>query len=85
MVGLLLICGPEVRQKDFLIKSFVWIAVFGEKRNSLVVGKVRESRHEGLPEFTRKSGSEQALTQQSESKTGCSFCCTLHRNQSGIH
>ena len=42
MAGLLSICGPEVWQKDFLIKRCVWITTFGEERYSLTTGKVRE-------------------------------------------
>lgn len=61
-------CAPEVWQKGFLIESFVWISVFGEKRDSLAVGEIRESRHQSLPKFTRKSGTEQELNQQSESQ-----------------
>lgn len=43
MARLLSICGPEVWQKDFLIKRCVWITIFGEKRYSLTKGKAREA------------------------------------------
>lgn len=42
MAGLLSICGPEVWQKNFLIKRCVWITIFGEERYGLTTGKLRE-------------------------------------------
>lgn len=42
MAGLLSICGPEVRQKDFLIKRCVRIPIFGEERSMLTTGNIRE-------------------------------------------
>lgn len=40
--GLFSVCGPEIRQKDFLIKRYVWITTFRGERDSLTTGKVRE-------------------------------------------
>lgn len=42
MEGLLSVCGPEVRQKDFLIKRCVWITTFRGEGYSLTTGKIRE-------------------------------------------
>ena len=43
MAGLLSIRGPEVWQKDFLIKRCVWITGFEEERGSLTTGKAGEA------------------------------------------